>query len=412
MPTSDNVTREKITLLLAGSQHSDWKSYRIDSDFLIPADAWQLTLGLPEAVFPADAVRGATVQVRVGTQTVLSGRVDRVQRDASRHGLILTLSGRDGAGVLVDCAAPIFSASQLGLDQAIASIVRPFGFTRIRIQAEGVTRDDKTHLEPGERAWDSLVKTAAGRGLWPWFDPDGTLVIGGPDYSRPPVATLTLNAQGTGNNVLSLSDTRSINGCFSELSMLAQGHAHHGDNLAVVDVSTPTDVSPESPAPPVDGEQSDAPAGDDTDTAQTGHHDWHYTVRDPSVPYYRPQILVAGDVNSQQHLQYKTRKAMADARLTGLDIVVEVRGHRTPDGVLWQPGQRVHIKSALHGIDEVFFLMGRSFNGGRPTGQTTTLRFKEDGIWIPDAYPKEKGQHRRHKNNALTIVPVENSNVE
>ncbi|MCZ5325680.1 hypothetical protein O5699_25615 [Escherichia coli] len=29
---------------------------------------------------------------------------------------------------------------------------------------------------------------------------------------------------------------------------------------------------------------------------------------------------------------------MSDARLSGLDIVALVAGHRTADGVLWQPG--------------------------------------------------------------------------
>ncbi len=75
------------------------------------------------------------------------------------------------------------------------------------------------------RAWDALAKAAAGRGLWPWFEPDGTLVVGGPDYTTTPVDTLIMKLDGTGNNVMELDDTRSINGCFSELTVLAQSHA-------------------------------------------------------------------------------------------------------------------------------------------------------------------------------------------
>ncbi|EJX9804150.1 phage tail protein, partial [Salmonella enterica] len=161
--------------------------YRIDSDFLKGADAWQLQLGLPDRVFPVDAVRGAPVKVKVRDEVILTGRIDSVRRDVSRKGLVLQLSGRDLAAILVDCAAPIFSARQLTLDEGIAAIVRPLGITRIRIQAQGMTRHDSIHLEPGERAWDALIKLASGRGLWPWMDPDGTLVIGGPDYTAPPV---------------------------------------------------------------------------------------------------------------------------------------------------------------------------------------------------------------------------------
>src|SRR5690606_26265247 len=100
----------------------------------------------------------------------------------------------------------------------------------IRIQAENAPRNDKVTIEPGTRAWDALEKAAAGRGLWPWFEPDGTLVVGGPDYSTEPVATLVLKNDGTGNNVLTLEENRSINGCFSELTALAQGHARHADS--------------------------------------------------------------------------------------------------------------------------------------------------------------------------------------
>jgi prophage tail gpP-like protein len=86
----------------------------------------------------------------------------------------------------------------LSLEEVIAKVVRPLGVTNIRIEAESSIRSDKVSVEPGERAWDTLVRAASARGLWPWFAPDGTLVIGGPDYTAEPVATLVLNLDGTG----------------------------------------------------------------------------------------------------------------------------------------------------------------------------------------------------------------------
>ncbi|NHB90746.1 phage baseplate assembly protein [Photorhabdus cinerea] len=401
MPIPDKTAvpfEDKPVLLLNGKVHGGWQHYRIDSDFLKSADAWQLSLGLPDGVFPVDAVRGAPVKVKIRDTVILSGRVDSVTRDVSRRGVTLSLSGRDDAAILVDCAAPIFSARQLNLDEVIASIVRPLGITRIRIQASGMTRNDRVHIEPGERAWDALARAAAARGVWPWLDPDGTLVIGGPDYSSPPVADLIMRRDGQGNNLISLSDMRNIQGCFSELTLLAQSHASTTDNqkLKPVDVTAPqkftvTDTDDDS------GNQ-----------AKTGHHNYRIKVTDPTVPYYRPQILTNGDVDNQQQLQYRARKALADARLTGLDIRAEVHGHRTPNGELWQPGQRVRIQSELHGIDGIYFLMGREFIGGRPGGIMTSLRFKEDGVWIPDAYPdkkKKKGSKKKGKDQ-LRAVPV------
>ncbi|EHK2662688.1 phage tail protein [Salmonella enterica] len=388
---------DDITLLLGGRQYSRWQRYRIDSDFLKGADAWQLQLGLPEQVFPVDAVRGAPVKVRIHDEVILTGRIDSVRRDVSRKGLQLQLSGRDLAAILVDCAAPIFSARQLTLDEGIAAIVRPLGITRIRIQAQGMTRHDSIHLEPGERAWDALIKLASGRGLWPWMDPDGTLVIGGPDYTAPPVATLVLSQEPGKSNVMSLSDIRSIQGCYSDLTVLAQSHALSGSHAPVA----PLDVT----APPA-GEVSvdDAPETADTG-GETGHYTRSHTEHDPTVPYYRPQIIITGDIDNRQQLEYRARKAMADARLSGLDMIVQVSGHRTPSGELWQPGQRVRVVSAPHGIDAVYFLMGRTFSGGLPDGQVTQLRFKEDGIWIPDAYPSQK-RGKKHAKHEMAVVPV------
>ncbi|PHM47082.1 phage baseplate assembly protein [Xenorhabdus miraniensis] len=396
MPIPDNYANDKPVLLLNGQAYRGWQRYRIDSDFLKATDAWQLSLGLTEGAFPADAVRGAPVIAKIRDTVILSGRVDSVTRDVSRRGVTLSLSGRDDAAILVDCAAPVFSARQLNLDEVIASIVRPLGITRIRIQAQGMTRNDRVHIEPGERAWDALARAAAARGVWPWLDPDGTLVIGGPDYNSAPVADLIMRRDGQGNNLISLSDIRNIQGCFSELTLLAQGHASTTDNQQI----KPVDLMSLQPftvsaAPP------DSGSG-----AKTGHNNYRIKVTDPTVPYYRPQILTHGDVDNQKQLQYRVRKAMADARLTGLDIRAEVSGHRTPQGQLWQPGQRVRIQSELHGIDGIYFLMGREFIGGRPDGATTLLRFKEDGVWIPDAYPATKKGSKKKGKDQIRAVPV------
>ncbi|MGC6061356.1 phage baseplate assembly protein [Enterobacter kobei] len=401
MPTQNN-DRDKISLVIAGRKHSDWSSYRIDSDFLKPADAWQLSLGLPDKNFPADIVRGAIVRLECGGETILSGRIDNVGRSVSRQTYTLALSGRDDAAILVDCAAPVFSANQLTLDEVIGKIVRPLGVRNIRVQAKDAPRNDKVTIEPGMRAWDALAKAAAGRGLWPWFEPDGTLVVGGPDYTTEPVATLVLRNDGNGNNVLSLSENRSINGCYSELTALAQSHVRradsHGNDTAIV----------ESDIWNSDGSVRFLAASSGDGNGQTGTHNMKSKAVDPSVDYYRPQIMTVGDSNDLAQLNYRAKKAMSDARLSGWDIAAEVREHRTDGGVLWAPGQRVRIISEPHGLDGVFFLMGRQFVGGR-NGSTTSLRFKEDGVWIPDAFPRDKKhRHRRgrRKNNEVAIVDV------
>lgn len=402
---AQDIDLDKVSVIVGGKVHSDWSAYGIDSDFLIPADAWSMRLGLPAGIFPEDVARGVPVQVRVGPDVVMSGRIDRVTRTVNRDQVSLSVTGRDGAAILVDCASPVLTSRQASLEEVIAQVVRPLGIKNIELHAESSIRNDKITTEPGERAWDILLRACAGRGLWPWFRPDGTLVIGGPDYTAAPVATLVMRRSGKGNNLLSLTDESSMERSFSRLTVLAQGHAHSTNKkkeLGIIDVTSPNTFSVAEETNTADTEQ-------DTGLAETGQHGLKFIVEDPTVTYYRPQVMVMHDADDLEQVRYRARKMMADARLEGYSLIARVQGHRTSDGVLWEPGQRIHVISEPHGIDAVYFLMGREFTGGRPGGAVTTLRLKEDGVWIPDAWPKKKKARKGRKKKKLEtgIVDVE-----
>ncbi|HDL8234143.1 TPA: phage tail protein [Yersinia enterocolitica] len=392
---AQDVDLDKVSVIVGGKVFSDWSGYGIDSDFLIPADAWSMRLGLPSGIFPKEVVRGAPVQVRVGPDVVMNGRIDRVSRSVSRDQVSLSVTGRDGAAILVDCSAPVFTSRQVSLEEVIAQVVRPLGIKNIELHAESSIRNDKVTIEPGERAWETLLRACAGRGLWPWFNPDGTLVIGGPDYTAEPVAALIMRRNGEGNNLLSLSDESSIERSYSRLTVLAQSHAHSTNkkkDLGIVDVD--------------DDSVSVSDEEMDTGLAETGQHGLQFAVEDPTVNYYRPLVMVMHDADDQEQVRYRARKLMADARLEGYSLIARVQGHRTSNGTLWQPGQRIHVISEPHGIDAVYFLMGREFTGGRPGGKVTTLRLKEDGVWIPDAWPKKKKGRKKRQKPELGIVDV------
>lgn len=403
--TAQDNDLDKVSVVVGGKVHSDWSGYGIDSDFLIPADAWSMRLGLPDGIFPEGVARGVPVQVRIGPDVVMAGRIDRVSRTVSRDQVSLSVTGRDGAAILVDCASPLLTSRQASLEEVIAQVVRPLGIKNIELHAESSIRNDKITTEPGERAWDILLRACAGRGLWPWFRPDGTLVIGGPDYTTAPVATLVMRRSGKGNNLLSLTDESNMERSFSRLTVLAQGHAHSTNKkneTAIIDVTQPASLAVSEDTDATDIEM-------DTGLAETGQHGLQFVVEDPTVTYYRPQVVVMHDADDLEQVRYRARKMMADARLEGYSLIARVQGHRTSDGVLWEPGQRIHVISEPHGIDAIYFLMGREFTGGRPGGTVTTLRLKEDGVWIPDAWPKKKKARKGRKKKKLEtgIVDVE-----
>ncbi|BBF86271.1 prophage tail protein [Aquitalea magnusonii] len=363
MPTPDNT----VSLLIGGRFHSKWTSYEIDSDLLIPADAWRVDLGLPQGQFPPIVTEGAAVQVRIGRDTVLTGRIDDIDDDVDKSSHTLSISGRDSAAVLTDCSAPIFTAKQVTLAEVVANVVKPLGISKIRIDADKARTAEKVNVEPGDTAWDTLVHAAEANGLWPWFEPDGTLVIGGPDYSKPPVASLVMKRDGKSNNLISLRRTRSMAERHSDITVLGQAHGTAVEN---------------------------------------GKHALKSTVRDAGVATYRPRIVVDHDAENTDTARARARKLLSDSRLKGFTLVAKVSGHRTSDGLLWQPGQRIHVVSEPHEIDAVFFLMARKFQGGRGIGRVTTLTLKEDGVWVLDAHP-HKRKHRRGKNSSAGLEAVD-----
>ena len=344
MPTPDNT----VTLLINGKTHGQWTNYDIVSDLLTPADDFSVTLGRPVDAKPDTVRAGDKVEVRVGGDTVLSGRIDRVQTVTEKGGKTLTIQGRDDAGVLLDCSAPLFNAQDMDLNQIIEKIVKPLGLAKIRIDAAKTDKTHKVQIEPGSRAWDALLEYAEANGLWPWLEPDGTLVVGGPDYTAAPVAELVLRATGQNNNIKRLEVNRDMAARYSEVTVLAQSHS--------------------------------------------GKNNIKATAKDESVKLHRPLIVTEPDIDSQAQAQRKAKKRLADSRLEGLTITATVQGHRTDDGALWQPGQRINVLSEPDGIDAVYFLMARTFTGGRGQPTETVLTLKEDGAWVLDADPPKKKQ--------------------
>ncbi|WP_334158720.1 phage baseplate assembly protein [Oryzomicrobium sp.] len=363
MPTPSD---HKVQLLVGGQFHEDWESYEVDSDLLIPADAWRVTLGLRDGRLPPTVSEGAAVEVRVGSERVMTGRIDDLTHRVSKYEHSFSLSGRDKAADLVDCSAPIFSARQVTLGEIAAKLTREFGIAQPRIAADSTRIREKVSVEPGDTAWDALVNAAEANGLWPWFAPDGTLVIGGPDYSTPPVATLILRRDGKGNNVESLEEHRSIAERYSHLTVLGQTHGTSHE----------------------EGRNAIGATFKDTEMAAIA---------------YRPKIVVDHESDNAGVAQDRARKLIADARLKGFMLTATVKGHRIvapnqpSDGQLWSPGCRVQVLSEPHGLDGVFFLIGRRFTGGRQAGAQTELRLVRDGVWVLDAHP-HKRLHRRGKN--------------
>lgn len=357
---------DRVALLVDGRAHDDWESYRVESDLRTAADAWRMKLSMAAGQVPAGIYSGAAAEIRLGRDRLMVGRLDRVKSRTAKDGVSLNIPGRDLAGQLLDCSAPIMSAQQLTLEEVVTRIVRPIlPDTKVKVSAENALRVEKVNVEPGDTAWGALVHAAEANGLWPWFEPDGTLIVGGPDYEAPPVATLVMRLDGRGNNVLDFDLDDAIADSYSEITVLAQTHGGGEHRVA--------------------------------------QHAVKATWKDPSVPFYRPKIVVDHEVDTPKHAEERARKLAMDARLERWTLTALVRGHRIDapgmpgHGKPWKPGMRFNVIDEARRLDCTCFLMTTVMTGGKGERPQTVLTLKEDGVWIVAAHP-HKRRHRRGKN--------------
>nr|DAJ35009.1 MAG TPA: 43 kDa tail protein [Caudoviricetes sp.] len=356
---SDNYPYENdVVVEIDGKSHNNWKSYDIDSDFLIPADAFAFDIGVPSDSTVLPDYSGAEVKVRINDMLVMTGIVDTVQHGISKTNRTYRLNGRDKASVLVDCSAPITNVKGLTVLDAVKKIVEPLGIKQVQLKAENNPFLDKVDIDVGETAWNAAMRCANSAGLHLWFEPNGVLIVGGADYSTPPVATLCCMKDGSQNNFEQADLSFDVSNRFSEITFLAQSHGKQG---------------------------------------QDNKNDLKWVYKDSEMTTYKPKTVVVSDVDNLEALQKWAKKYIADSILEGFTLTIIVPDHKMQDGTLWQPGQRVHVICEEYDIDAIFFLMGRRFILSRQGGTQTELRFKQDGIWTPDAYSAKAEKARKRK---------------
>lgn len=362
-------TEESIRLSIGGKIYKTWDGWSVESDLLTPADGFELELFTRDTVqLPEALVEGAACTLTLGRDQVLTGQLDEIEHDVSKRGIFIRVTGRDKAAVLVDCSAPFVSMREASLAQILKEVVTPLGITKLEVRAAGKPIRRRVQVEPGQSGWEALLQVAEANGLWPWVEPDGLLVIGGPDYTSTPVGELIMRTDGKGNNVERLSVRRSIAGRYSQVTVLGQHGQYDNDGL---------------------------------DTAGKTH--MRSVIKDDVLArrgIFRPKIIIDSASESQDMATTKARKVLSDSRLEGFEIRAVVKGFRAPNGAVWKPGQRVIVRSEPHGLDATYFIMARTLRLTRGQGAYTELRMREDKMWVLDGNPLKKHKGKKSKTDA------------
>jgi prophage tail gpP-like protein len=193
---------ELVRLTTGGRIYQGWTSISITRS--IEAISGRFSLGLTDRWQGQDTpwpiLPGAECTVKIGDDTVISGRVDSIapRFDANSH--TNSASGRDRTGQMVDCSA-VHSPGEwanIRLERIAAILAEPFGIS-VKTEVDTGAPIQLVKIQPGETSFETLDRHCRFCGVLPVSDGQGGLILTRPGKTRCSTALIQ------GQNVKSAS---------------------------------------------------------------------------------------------------------------------------------------------------------------------------------------------------------------
>lgn len=406
---SDGVTvhpRRVASLYLDGKSCLYWESLEVGLDLGNLAGIWRAELKLPVPLPAGSMPRvGQAVRIELHTQTVLRGWLEAVNSRGDERSLSVTISGRDLAGDLVDCAAQAEGPGRMNkvkLEAVVGGLAQPFGLSVQRVVDTGAPFE-VVAFDTSSRAIDVIEQQSRQRGVLVTSDGLGRILLTSPGRTRADEDLIF-----PAGNVRKVEAR--ITQRFSDHIVKAQGRSRQRGTKAPLF----PDLAAGSPA-----RITGMGAHEERAACQFGY------CHDPGVGRYRPKVYLARTSSEQTPQQSRSGSELApllqqsqrvrrpgysqtqatarpetaarqDGQPYSLDdqaawrmrtsragataYVYTVPRLRTGSGDLWRPNQIVHVKDAVHGLDGDMLIGGVTWSvSGRE--ESTCI-----SVVPPDAY--------------------------
>lgn len=383
------TTQRAIRLIIDGTPYDQWLTAEVSRDLKDFSgsfsfrfrDATRALAALPYASATATPVLmlrpGPAVDIMIGERLVLRGWIDRVSADIDDGQSDVTISGRDRAGDLIDCAAVTDGPAELRgvtLEDAVRRIAAPYGLS-VRSEIEPGEPIDRYAIDIGETAWSAIEKGTRSRHALIVSDGVGGLVITQTGKDRAPDA-LTMPG-----NARRASAEFSIEGRHSETIVRGQGE-RAGKRRGKVKLDGTAE--PLAPAAREGGDGS-ATTRERHGTAATGR------VTDAEVTRHRPAVHLARSKADTKEAQSEADWRSRTARAESEEITYVVHGHDV-NGRPWLPNQIVPVSDAWLDVERDMLISKVTYRED-DDGRTTDI-----GVVSPEAFDaRPVGDRRSNK---------------
>ncbi|MXV35846.1 MULTISPECIES: phage baseplate assembly protein [unclassified Saccharibacter] len=379
------VHRNRVAnLFLGGKECLFWQSLEVGMDLGNLASIWRAELRLPVPL-PKGAMPkiGQSVRIEIAGQPILKGWLEAINTRGDDHSLSVTVSGRDLAGDLVDCAAQAQGPGRMDkvrLEAIVGTLSQPFGLSVQSVVDTGAPFE-VVAFDTSAKAIDVIEQQSRQRGVLVTSNGLGRLLLTKPGSTRAEEKIVY-----PGGNVRAMEAR--ITQRFSDHIVKAQGRSRHRGTKAPLFPG----LAAGSPA-----RIKGMGAHEERAACQFGY------CHDGGVGRYRPRVYLAR-TSSDQHPQLsrsgdaldtlltqsqrqkkpgyrkataptqaetKPRKAgqpyslddqaawrMRTSRAGATAFIYTVPSLTTSTGALWRPNQLVHVTDHVNGIDGDMLIAG------------------------------------------------------
>lgn len=391
-----------IVLKVNGQIYDQWTSAEVTRDMKEFSGSFSFELRAPNANvrtlayvsalrIKTEVKRGMQAEILVDGELVLKGWIEGKNAVISDMEAVVSISGRDVTGDLIDSAAVTDGPAEfksVKYEEAVSQIAKPFG---VKVRKEVDTGDvfDRYGLDISETAMSAIEKGARSRQVLVLSDGVGAVVITRAGASRAP-AELRLPG-----NVVSSSLSESDEDQYSDTIVRGQCERAAGKRK-----TGPLDSSAEplSVGARTQGDGSKTEI-EREGTVGTGH------AKNPDMSRHRPIVHLArskangDDAQAEADWRQKTGKALA------VELVHVVRGFKA-NGSLWRVNQMATVEDNWQDIFRDLLVSKLSYRHSEGDGPKTELTLVDPDAFDPGASPK-KNRAAKHGKKKASAGPLD-----
>lgn len=360
-----------VTLSVGAHDYGGWKDVSISAG--LERQARDFSVGVTwkwpgSSEMPVRIRQGETVELRIGSDLVLTGYVFSTPIRYDAQTITLSIAGRSKTADLVDCAAVNSPGQWRGqsVQKIVEALAGEYGIKVVNEAAVTLGLDDHT-IEPGETAFESIDRLLTLSRLFSTDDGRGRLVIATPGTAGRAVDTLEL-----GKNILSGDTNLDFSNVFSEY--ISRGQR----------------------------------SGTDT-TFGTAASEVEATLADDRVTRRRVKVIHQSGQMTPAMARARVDWERANAISRALTLNYVVQGWRQSNGALWRHNMIVRVIDPLIGLDRDMLISEINYELGE-SGTVCKVTVAPPDGFLPepnDAYESRKLKKGKKTDNFEYLIPAD-----